>query len=159
GGQADIGAFEVQAVTPPPCVAGNTVIINGGAVQRSLVTTIEVDFDQVVNLPATPGEAFQLQRLSDNALIGSINAVADNSSGKSKVMLTFSGANTESGSLADGRYALTVFASKVSNANGILDGNCDGTGGDNYVLAADPTPNPPGPLHGIFRFFGDVTGN
>src|SRR5262249_37092728 len=40
-----------------------------------------------------------------------------------------------------------------------LDGNGDGVGGDNYVLAADPTPNPPGPLTGIFRFFGDATGN
>ena len=56
------------------------------------------------------------------------------------VTLTFSGADTEFGSLADGRYTLTIFASQVSNANGNLDGNGDGTGGDNYVMAADPSP-------------------
>src|SRR5262249_41743274 len=83
----------------------------------------------------------------------------DNSTGKSVVTLTFSGTDTESTSLADGRYTLTIFAAQVSNANGSLDGNGDGVSGDNYVLAADPTPNPPGPLTGIFRFFGDPTGN
>ena len=51
------------------------------------------------------------------------------------------------------------FALARYNANGSLDGDCDGTGGDNYVLAADTTLNPPGPLTGIFRFFGDGTGN
>src|SRR5262249_51542502 len=70
-----------------------------------------------------------------------------------------SGADTESTSLADGRYTLTIFAAQVSNANGNLDGNGDGVSGDNFVLAADPSPNPPGPVHGIFRFFGDATGN
>src|SRR5262249_45018394 len=56
----------------------------------------------------------------------------------------------------DGRYTLTIDATQVSNANGNLDGNNDGAGGDNYVLASDAAPNAP---TNIFRFFGDINGD
>src|SRR5262249_60190207 len=73
-----------------------------------------------------------------------------------RVTLTFHGALSDLGSLEDGRYTLTVIASQVSNANGNLDGNGDGTAGDDYVLASDAAPNPP---TNIFRFFGDLDGD
>src|SRR5262249_38005289 len=80
-----------------------------------------------------------------------------NSSGKSKVTLTFTGALSDFGSLQDGRYDLTIFASKVSGPGGQLDGDCNGTGGDDFVLLTAPFPTlPPG---GIFRFFGDEDGD
>src|SRR5262249_31808385 len=60
------------------------------------------------------------------------------------------------GSLADGRYSLTIVASKVTVAGVPLDGNCDGIDGDDFVFAGPAAPNPPG---GIFRFFGDADGN
>src|SRR5262249_45077295 len=90
-GKPDIGAFEVQVTGPAPCVVGKTVIINGGAVQRSRVTKIEVDFDQIVNLPATPGDAFLLHNANTSTDVGTITASVDNTSGKTKVTLTFSG--------------------------------------------------------------------
>jgi hypothetical protein len=68
------------------------------------------------------------------------------------VSLTFNGALSESGSLADGRYTLTIFNSKVSNSNGNLDGDCNGIGGDDFILASAGTT-------GIFRLFGDADGN
>src|SRR5262249_28596814 len=89
-----------------------------------------------------------------------LSAAVDDSGVGTVVTLTFSGTTAvDNGSLADGRYTLTVFSADVSDSSGQLDGNGDGIGGDDYVLPADSTPNPPGPLSGIFRFFGDVTGN
>src|SRR5262249_56717111 len=58
GAAPDMGAFEVQP-TRPPRVANQTITINGGAVQRSRVTTLQVDFDQLVTLPVNPADAFQ----------------------------------------------------------------------------------------------------
>ena len=60
------------------------------------------------------------------------------------------------GSLQDGRYALTIFASEVSGTGGLLDGDCNGVAGDNFVLASAASPNPP---TNIFRFFGDSDGD
>src|SRR5262249_47512772 len=130
GSAADIGAFEVQTV-PPPCIVGNTIIINGGAVQRSRVTGVTIPFDQIIALPGDPSLAFQLKPQSDGALAG-FTIGADNSTGKTNVFLTFNQALSEFGSLQDGRYTLTIFANQVSGPGGPLDGNCDGTGGDNF---------------------------
>lgn len=148
GGTADIGAFEVQVL--PPCVVGKTVIINGGAAQRSRVTEIKVDFDQVVSLPVPVSNAFELKRQSDNALVDlSFSVTVDTAT---HVKITFVTALSEFGSLQDGRYTLTIFASKVSNANGSLDGDCNGIGGDDFVLVGSPA-------NGLFRLFGDADGN
>jgi uncharacterized protein (DUF2141 family) len=134
----------------PPCVSGKTVAINGGAFQRSRVTSVTIDFDQVVMLPANPADAFQLKRQSDNALVALSANVINGSA--THVTLTFAGALSQFGSLEDGRYAITVFASNVSNANGKLDGNCNGIGGDDFVLASTGTT-------GVFRLFGDSNGD
>jgi fibronectin-binding autotransporter adhesin len=146
GGQTDIGAFEVQS---PPAKVSSTMI-NDGSAQRSRVTSLTVTFSAAVSLPANPADAFQLIRQSDSAAV-SLKAVQV----INVVTLTFAAGNAvEFNSLADGRYTLTVMAAKV-NA-GYFDGNGDGNGGDNYVLASDPTPNPP---TNIFRYFGDSNGD
>src|SRR5262249_54047455 len=155
GPSADAGAFEVQPAAAPPCVSGSP-IINGGAVQRSRVTSIEIDFNQVVTLPAMPETAFQLKQQGSGSLVG-LTAGVDNGSGKRKFPLTFTGALSDFGSLRAGRYDLTIFAGQVSGPGGKLDGNCDGTAGDNYVLNTTPAPTLP-PV-GIFRFFGDLDGD
>ena len=59
----------------------------------------------------------------------------------------------DSAPLADGRYTLTAFAAQINGGN--FDGNGDGTGGDDYVLASAP-PNPP---TNLFRFYGDINGD
>jgi len=144
----DIGAFEVQP--PPPCVVGQTVIINGGDVQRSRVTSVKINFDQIVTLPISPADAFQLKRQSDNAIVAlTANVTVDTAT---HVELTFAGAVSEFGSLEDGRYTLTIIASKVSGPGGYLDGDCNGVGGDDFVLASAGTS-------GVFRLFGDGDGN
>src|SRR5262249_22235839 len=126
----------------------SSVDVNNGDAQRSRVTTIKVNLDQSVTLPANPADAFQLKRQWDNAAVALSASVAGNS-----VTLTFApGVAVNSGSLADGRYTLTVVASQVSA--GFFDGNNDGMAGDNYVLVGDPATAPK-----LFRLYGDADGN
>ena len=49
----------------PAMVSGVTV--NGGAAQRSMVTSLAVTFSTAVSLPATPASAFTLTRVGDGA--------------------------------------------------------------------------------------------
>jgi parallel beta-helix repeat protein len=145
GGKTDIGAYEMQF---PPEV--QSIIVNNGAVQRSRVTTIEVVFDSLVSFSGPPTNAIQLQRQSDSQFVALTATV--NNYGTTAVVLTFNGALSQAGSLLDGRYTLTVLAAPVSDANGQLDGNGDGIGGDNYSLVGTPS-------NGLFRFFGDINGD
>jgi len=147
----DMGAFEIQPPPPPPLIAGQTATVNEGATHRSRVTSVRVDFTQVVNLPAIPENAFQLQRQSDNGLVALTASIFNDTA--THVTLTFNGALSEFGSLEDGLYTLTVFSSKVSNANGNLDGNGDGASGDDFVLVGNTATNK------LFRLFGDADGN
>src|SRR5262249_15440487 len=131
-----------------------SILVNDGAAQRSRVTSLKVNFDQVVTLPATPTDAFHLERQSDGKL-PALSAAVDNSGPATVVTLTFTGNKAvEFGSLAAGRYSLSVYASSVTSAGGQLDGNGDGTGGDDYVLIGDPASAPK-----LFRFFGDNDGD
>jgi hypothetical protein len=104
-----------------------------------------VDFGMPLSLPTNPADAFQLKRQSDGAPV-SLNASVNGS----LVTLTFTGGPLDFGSLADGRYTLTAFASKINGGN--FDGNNDGTPGDDYVLVGTPA-------NGLFRLFGDSDGN
>src|SRR5262249_22409503 len=86
-----------------------------------------------------------------------LSVAVDDSGAATVVTLTFTGSNAvESGSLADGRFTLSIDASKVYNTNGPLDGNGDGSGGDSYTLASASAPSSP---TNIFRYFGDITGD
>jgi hypothetical protein len=142
GGTAN-GGVDVSAtqsftitVTARPDVAA--VVINRGDVQRSRVTEIAVTFDMVVDatLLAT---AFTLTRTSDGATVGAIGVTTAVQNGRTVATLTFAGANTEFGSLADGLWTLRVNASRVRGSNGAL-------------MAADYTA-------GLHRLFGDSDGD
>jgi hypothetical protein len=65
------------------------------------------------------------------------------------LLTTFTGPEAEFGSLRDGRYTLTALASRISAGGQALDGNGDGTPGDNYTLGGAT----------LFRLFGDGTGD
>ena len=54
------------------------------------------------------------------------------------------------GSLKDGRYTLTVLASQINQSGFALDGNGDGTPGDNFTF---------GDAQGLYRFYGDINGD
>jgi hypothetical protein len=126
---------------PPVHVVG--VQVNDGAAQRSMVQSLTVTFDQTPSFAGNPAAAFQLVRQSDNA---TVNLLADWND--TAVTLTFAGGPVQFGSLADGRYTLTAKATAIAN----LDGNGDGTVGDDYTRAGTPA-------NGLFRLFGDANGD
>ena len=113
-----------------------------------------LNFDQVVNLPANPADAFQLVRQSDGITVSLTATVASNVT--TQVLLTFPGSGAEPGSLADGRYTLTIPSGLIFNVWGALDGDANGAAGGVYVLACVPSPNPP---TNIYRLFGDSNGD
>jgi len=148
----DIGAFELQPTAAPPTVTAVTV--NTGGNQRSMVTLLKVTFSEAVNFPGGAAAAFQLARTGPGTPTGSVAlsaAVAGNA-----VTLTFAAGVAvpidKGGSLIDGAYTLTIFASAVTGLGGNLDGNGNGTGGDDYQSPASG----PGRLH---RLFGDNDGD
>ncbi|MBX7106307.1 MAG: hypothetical protein K1X57_19675, partial [Gemmataceae bacterium] len=144
-GAVDIGAFEVQVWQPAKV---SQVQINGGDAQRSRVLSVAVTFDHPVTFAGNPAAAFELRRQSDNKLP---NLAAAVNSTRDVVTLTFlAGDAVEFGSLADGRYTLSVKAANFLSDG--LDGDGNGTGGDDYTLVGDTTNK-------LFRLFGDADGN
>jgi len=161
GGTADVGAYEFGAViAPPPTVT--SVKVNGVGVQRSMVTSLVVTFSEAVTFLSGINNAFQLARIlpqpsggpSAGAPLGlvNINAVQVGNT----VTITFLAGGVvpidPAGSLIDGNYQLTILASEVLGAGGNLDGDGNGTGGDNYQTPAT------GPSR-VFRIFGDGDGD
>jgi len=142
-GAVDIGSVEVAA--PARVVSAG---ITGSPVQRSRVTSVTVVFDRIVTLSLPTVGAFELRRQDGAA--ADLTVAVDHTGPGTVVTLTFTGALSEFGSLADGRYTLRVRAAKVDG--GYFDGNGDGVPGDDYVLVSAGTA-------GIFRLFGDNDGD
>jgi hypothetical protein len=133
------------------------VVINNGAAQRSRVTSLKVSFSQPVSF-ADISKAFTLNRVSDNASV-TLNTVLDGSG--TFVTITFTGGAVDGAnpvrSLADGRYTLVAVAGEFTGDG--LDGDGNGTAGDNFVFGSTPFVNVGNPATGIFRLFGDANGN
>ncbi|TWU58484.1 G8 domain protein [Rubripirellula tenax] len=121
-----------------------SVVVNNGSAQRSMVNSLSVTFSEVVNGVDT--NAFILMNTTTNTqVIPSVTTQELN--GKTVATFTFSGSGITGGSLADGNYTLTTLASAVTDATGNhFDANGDGTSGDN---ATDT----------FFRHFGDFDGD
>jgi hypothetical protein len=146
GAGFDIGAYEFITAVPPQIAA---VQVNDGTAQRSRVTSLTVTFNAQVTFASTVASAFTLQRTGGGAV--NFSATASVVNGGTVVTLNaFTGAETEFGSLRDGRYTLTALASQISAGGQALDGDGNGTGGDNYAF---------GEAQGLFRFFGDYNGD
>jgi parallel beta-helix repeat protein len=153
-GQTDIGAYEVQAPAK-----FSSVVINNGAVQRSQVTQVTVNFNQHVAFTGGAAAAFTLNRVSDSASV-TLNAVVDDSGSGTAVTLTFTGGAVNGASLADGRYALHILASAfgAEGFDGNGDGTADGSPTDDYPFNEPAAPATLDPTK-IFRIFGDVNGD
>ncbi|MBX7103495.1 MAG: hypothetical protein K1X57_05415 [Gemmataceae bacterium] len=143
-----------------PAAKVTSVVINNGDAQRSRVTTLRVNFDSPVTIPSI-ASAFTLNRVTPSAGSVTLNSVLDVSG--TFVTITFTGGLVDGApgkfSLQDGRYTLTAVASAFGGAG--LDGDGNGTGGDNFVLNSTPygTPTPTSPATGVFRLYGDANGN
>ena len=96
-------------VAAPPRVTG--VVVNDGSAQRSMVTALTVTFDAVVTADAG---AFEVR--GANGRLMPVKVSLDNRSGKTVAVLVFDGPGVVGGSLADGRYTLTVRGDRVRSA-------------------------------------------
>jgi hypothetical protein len=147
----DVVLTRGTAPAAAPRVSG--VAVNAGqanTAQRSRVTNLTVTFDSQVTFANNDvTAAFGLSRIGGGA-VGGFTATASVANGVTVVTLSgFTGAETQFGSLADGRYSVLVRASLVSAGGQQLDGDGNGTGGDDYALAGSVA-------NGLFRLFGDV---
>jgi hypothetical protein len=134
----------------PPAAGGaagrpakiESVVVNDGSAQRSMVNSLTITFDRVVTFD--PG-AFGLQR-QDGSVID-LNIAASLVGGRTVAVLTFTGTDIIGGSLADGNYTLTTRGDHIHDEVGReLDGDGDGTAGGDRVEA-------------FFRLFGDSDGD
>jgi hypothetical protein len=160
------GGVSVGSTAALPTVAG--VQVNDGSAQRSEVKSVAVTFSGPVSFTggnASAATAFQLTHVTDGTNVALTAVLAADTQGRTVVTLTFSGSEVEPvsvvngfGSLADGRYTLSVLSSHVS-ANGLaLDGDGNGAAGGDYVSPTDTSGGGAGQLR-LYRLFGDADGN
>src|SRR5262249_20707252 len=110
-----------------------SVQVNDGSAQRSMVTSLRITFNGEVTLD--PG-AISLTRLDGLAV--NLSLATQAIAGRTVAMVTFTGAGIVGGSLADGDYTLTIRRDKVHTSSA--------------SLAQDAT-------RALFRLFGDSDGD
>lgn len=146
----------------PPEV--ESVEINGGDAQRSNLKTIKVTFDSTVSVDPT---AFSVEQRSD-VTVGAVTGTVTTAtglvvgaptvvSGKTVVELTFDFSSGNSlidvrDSLVNGNFQVKIDATKILHGSEQLDGNSDGTGGDDFLYGDQAADN-------VFALFGDSDGD
>ena len=133
----------------PPLLQVASVAVNGGTAQRSRVTDLTVTFSAPAILPDNPATAFRLTRTGPGGPAGDVALAVDlsaSTAARTVARLTFSGPLTESGSLLDGDYRLTVLGGQVSAGGQPLDGDGNGTPGGDRVET-------------LYRLYGDGNGD
>jgi hypothetical protein len=119
-----------------------SVVLNDGAAQRSMVNSLAITFSGAAALDAG---AIELRR-QNGSLVG-LNFDISIIGGKTMAVLTFVGPDIIGGSLADVSYTLTIRADLVHDRWGReLDGDGNGAAGGNR-------------LDSFFRLFGDTDGD
>lgn len=131
-------------------VSKSDVTINDGSSQRSRVDSVTIEFDTDVILQ--DGAITIHKRGEEGGLAGTvISPVVGVAS--STFTLSFAGAFTEFGSLADGNYELRVDGTKIVSVGGFgLDTDGDGITADSFVFGDEASDK-------FFRYFGDIDGN
>lgn len=152
-GQAPDGEVEDYGVAievvPVPQV--ERVVVGDGSNSRSMVTRVEVTFNQQMVLDE--GAFSVLRRGATGGPVG-VSFTTTELEGKTVATLTFSGTFVEtSGSLSDGNYELRIDAAKArSLTDDWLDGDGDGAAGGNYRFGTAQAD-------AFFRLFGDRDGS
>lgn len=124
----------------PPTI--ESVVVNDGSAQRSMVNSLTVTFDRAVTFDAG---AIELKRQDGGEV--SLNVAASVVDGRTVAILTFTGSGIVGGSLADGNYTLTFRGDHIRDEVGReVDGDRDGNGGGDRADA-------------FFRLFGDSDGD
>ncbi len=131
-------------------ISKSDITINAGSAQRSRVdsVTIEFDTDMILQEGAITVHNGGAGGGAAGTILSPIVGVASRT-----FTLSFSGAFTEFGSLADGNYELRIDATKIISVDGFgLDTNQDGVTGDNFVFGDEANDK-------FFRYYGDADGD
>jgi glucose/arabinose dehydrogenase len=140
---ASTTTFTANYAIRPPRVAA--LRIDDGTGQRSMVRSLQVTFDAIVNYTGLPSDAFSLT--GPGGTFGLVLGAIDNSSGHSIVSMTFTGPGVLYTSLPDGNYTFTAYGAQIADGAGQnLDGDANGTPGGDYLTA-------------FHRLFGDINGD
>ncbi len=166
GGDGNDVTFKADGVaaTPAKVIPGgvainSTLLTPVDKAQRARVVDVAITFDSKVSFVGgdiNAAAAFSLNRVSPAPGSVTLAASVNNSGPGTVVTLTFTGGAVDSGSLADGRYALHAIASQFTGAG--LDGDSNGTGGDDFIFDEPASPATLDPTK-LFRIFGDYTGD
>ncbi|KAA1259861.1 hypothetical protein LF1_23980 [Rubripirellula obstinata] len=145
----EVEDYRVSIVDPPQV---ESIVVNEGSSQRSSLDSIRVTFDGSVVINQTDGDPFQITQAGST---GSLTPLAfiRQVNDKTVVDLTFAAGDSyvnNFGSLLDGDYQLKIDASLVTYQGVELDGNRDGSAGDDYEMSA---------TDGLFRKYGDADGD
>jgi hypothetical protein len=126
-----------------------SVVVNDGSAQRSMVTSITVTFSMQVDIAPGAFTLAQTNAGSTSDVSGLLHvSTALTGDGRTVATLTFAGRGILGDSLADGRYALTIHSNLVTDhqLGAPLDGDSNGlVGGDR--------------VDHFFRLFGDTNGD
>ena len=125
-----------------------SVTINDGEVQRSSVTTLSVQFDRLVEAPAS---AFVVTHLDSQTAVGNLQVQLSSTAGKTLATITFGSDalvmdRPLGNSLADGKYELRIIAALIQ------------TLGTDHSMAADHHFGEAA-ADSFFRLFGDSDGD
>ncbi len=127
--------------------------INDGSAGRSLVTSLTIAFNAVVDIQPDAFEVVHRGK-QEQVLTSFTTEIVDN---KTVVTITFLAGpsvvtRAAGNTLADGNYTLTIDHAKVAYSGLLLDGDEDGTAGGDYVFGDALVDN-------FFRFYGDRDGD
>ncbi len=127
-----------------------STVISNGAAQRSSLEQVTLTFNSVVTITGNP---FSLVN-TDTTDVVAVTPLVTTENEKTVVNFTFlpGPSVNANGLLLDGNYQLTVDASLISSFGFLLDGDGDGTTGDNYVFGNQAVDK-------FFRKFGDGDGS
>ena len=150
-GFAADGEVEDHVVTIVASPSVESHAINGGDVQRSNVTEVEVTFDQEVTAPAT---AFEIIQRGSGTVLDTLQvSTLVNGDGKTVALLTFgTGGNlvqnrpNGGNSLVDGNFQLTIDAAQIAPVGGGSNMASD------FVLGDEAVDN-------FFRYYSDHDGD
>jgi hypothetical protein len=135
----DDGNSSVQTIAPARV---ESMVVNDGSAQRSMVTSLTVAFDRLVTVD--PG-AFELRQQGGSLVELSVGTPIVN--GRTVAAIAFAAPDIVGGSLADGNYTLSIRSDLVHDAFGrSLDGDANGAAGGDHTDA-------------FFRLYGDSDGD
>uniref|UniRef100_UPI00356B3B79 right-handed parallel beta-helix repeat-containing protein n=1 Tax=Stieleria sp. TaxID=2795976 RepID=UPI00356B3B79 len=142
----EVEDVQVEILAPPSI---ESVLINGGSLQRSSVSQIEITFDRIVSAPP---EAFVVTNHDNGEVVSGLNVLTSAVDGKTVSLITFSEGTSVvlrgNGfyALADGNYRLAVNADLIVSENASIAMTHD------FIIGADAADS-------FFSLFGDSDGD